>query len=130
MCITSYNISTISFKLTASYTPPHNTHNTLNLSSPSTPLPVYLSDDGVVLSDASVLFLQAYVVQQGEGQWFAVPTQDGLALAYVGSGEGEAAARVGGVMSDVAQGRRAAQLLPCRTQLPVAQRENRRRLNF
>lgn len=91
---------------------------------------MYLSDDGVVLSDASVLFLQAYVVQQGEGQWLAVSTQDGLALAHVGSGEGEAAARVGGVMSDVAQGRRAAQLLPCRTQLPVAQRENRRRLNF
>jgi hypothetical protein len=86
---------------------------------------VYLSDDGVVLSDASVLFLQAYAVQQGEGQWFAVATQDGLALAYVGSGEGEAAARVGGVVSDVAQGRRATQLLPCRTQLPVAQTERK-----
>lgn len=125
MCITSYNISTISFKLTASYTPPHNTHNTLNLSSPSTPLPVYLSDDGVVLSYASVLFLQAYVVQQGEGQWLAVSTQDGLALAHVGSGEGEAAAWVGGVVSDVAQGCRATQLLPCRTQFPVAQTDRK-----
>ena len=63
----------------------------------------YLGDDGVVLADAEVLLLQAHVVEHRQRHGLAVPTQDGAALAHVGCGEREAAARLGGVVADVAQ---------------------------
>ena len=78
----------------------------------------YLGDDGVVLADAEVLLLQAHIVQHRQRHGRAVPTQHGSALAHVGGGEREAAARLRGVVADVAQRRRAAQLLARRAQLP------------
>lgn len=66
---------------------------------------LYLSDDSPVLPDPAVLLLKPYVVKQGQRQGLSIAAQDGLALAHISSCEGEAAAGVGGVMTNVTQSR-------------------------
>ncbi len=84
----------------------------------------YLRDDGFMLQHAVVFLLDADVVQQWQRERLAVAAQHRLTLAHISGGEGEAAGGVGGVVPDVTERRRAAQLLPCGAQLPVQHRAN------
>lgn len=79
---------------------------------------LYLSDDGSVLPDSPILFLQPDIVQQRQRQRLSIAAQDGLALSHVSSSEGEAAPQVGGVVANVTQGCRATEFLPCSSQFP------------
>lgn len=80
---------------------------------------VYLSNDGPVLPDPAVLLLQTHVVKQRQRQRLPIAAQDGLTLAHVSRSHREAAAGVGGVVSNVTERGRTSQLLPGGPEFPA-----------
>lgn len=65
------------------------------------PPPSYLRDDGFVPFNPLQLFFTAHDVGPGQGQSLPIPTQNSLALAHIGRGQGERSPWVHGVMLDV-----------------------------
>lgn len=96
---------------------------------------LYLGDDGPVLPDPPVLLFKPDIVKQRHWQRFPVTAQDGLALAHIGSSEGEAPSGISWVVADVTQSCGAAQFLSCSSKLsrmvkkkikgPIKQRDDR-----